>query len=146
MYEDRTVEDRYLTNFSSLEKIWFRHDQHRKREYPRAFNNYLRYLLENDKSFPIFEMANPTTALEIKYILNRISQNDSRDTSFDLLYSDNIRDGDKSAYMLAKALKNKIDTDKMKEPAFLMVLTGTGDYAFRRKDGIYVVPIGCLKN
>lgn len=44
------------------------------------------------------------------------------------------------------ALKNKIDTEKMKEPAFLMVLTGVGDFAYRRKDGIYIVPIGCLKD
>ena len=45
-----------------------------------------------------------------------------------------------------KALSEKIDTDKMKKPAFLMVLTGTGDYAYRRPDGVYVVPIGCLKD
>ena len=43
-------------------------------------------------------------------------------------------------------LRNKIDTTKMKVPAFLMVLIGIGDYAYRRKDGVYVVPIGCLKN
>ncbi len=43
-------------------------------------------------------------------------------------------------------MKNKIDTDKMNAPSFLMVLTGTGDYAYKRKDDIYVVPIGCLKN
>jgi predicted AAA+ superfamily ATPase len=42
-------------------------------------------------------------------------------------------------------LKEKIDTDKMREPSFLLVLTG-GQYAFRRKDGVLVVPIGCLKN
>jgi len=41
-------------------------------------------------------------------------------------------------------LKEKIDADKMREPSFLMVLTG-GQYAFRRKDGVLVVPIGCLK-
>ena len=29
---------------------------------------------------------------------------------------------------------------------FMMVLTGTGAYAYRRKDGVYVVPIGCLRN
>ena len=49
----------------------------------------------------------------------------------------------------AKALKSiasQIDTDKMKAPAFLMVLTATGQYAYRRKDGVYVVPIGCLKD
>lgn len=45
-----------------------------------------------------------------------------------------------------KAMKAKIDIDKMNEPSFLMVLTGTGDYAYCRKDGVYVVPIGCLKN
>lgn len=44
------------------------------------------------------------------------------------------------------ALVDKINTDKMKEPSFLMVLTGTGDFAYRRKDGVYIVPIGCLKD
>ena len=45
-----------------------------------------------------------------------------------------------------KSFQNKIDTDKMKAPAFLMVLTATGQYAYRRKDGVYIVPIGCLKD
>ena len=45
-----------------------------------------------------------------------------------------------------KALASKIDTEKMKSPSFLMVLTGTGDYAYRRQDGVLVVPVGCLKN
>jgi hypothetical protein len=44
-----------------------------------------------------------------------------------------------------KSLAKKIDTTKMKEPSFLMVLTGTTGYAYRREDGVYVVPIGCLK-
>ena len=41
-------------------------------------------------------------------------------------------------------LKNKVDTGKMNEPSFLMILTG-GPFAFKRKDGILVVPAGCLK-
>lgn len=45
-----------------------------------------------------------------------------------------------------KAFRDKIDTTKMKTPSFLMVVTGTGRYAYRREDGVYVVPIGCLKN
>ena len=45
-----------------------------------------------------------------------------------------------------KKLSDKIDTDKMKEPSFLMVLTGVGSYAYKRKDGVLVVPIGCLKD
>ena len=43
-------------------------------------------------------------------------------------------------------LSGKINTEKMNAPSFLMVLTGTGDFAYRRKDGVYVVPIGCLKD
>ena len=43
------------------------------------------------------------------------------------------------------AFKNVVDASVMREPAFLMVLSGTSKYAYRRKDGIYVVPIGCLK-
>jgi len=43
-------------------------------------------------------------------------------------------------------LADKIDTTKMNAPAFLMVLTGVGDYAYKRpEDGVLVVPIGCLK-
>jgi hypothetical protein len=44
-----------------------------------------------------------------------------------------------------KAMEAKIDIEKMNAPSFLMVLTGTGDYAYRRPDGVCVVPIGCLK-
>jgi uncharacterized protein len=43
------------------------------------------------------------------------------------------------------ALKAKIDEDKMGQASFLMVITG-GQYAYRRNDGVLVVPIGCLKN
>ena len=45
-----------------------------------------------------------------------------------------------------KALKDKLDTRKMKQPSFLMVLVGIGNIAYRRNDGVYVVPIGCLKD
>ena len=41
-------------------------------------------------------------------------------------------------------LKAKVDTKKMKEPSFLMILTAT-EFAYRRKDGVLVVPIGFLK-
>lgn len=46
-----------------------------------------------------------------------------------------------------KTLSDKIDTAKMNSPSFLMVLTGVGDYAYRRpEDGVLVVPVGCLRN
>ncbi len=41
--------------------------------------------------------------------------------------------------------KNKVDTEKYGEPAFLMILTGA-DYSYQREDDIYVVSIGNLKN
>lgn len=43
-------------------------------------------------------------------------------------------------------LRDKIDTDKMSSPAFMMVLTATGNIAYQRKDNVYVVPVTCLKN
>lgn len=41
-------------------------------------------------------------------------------------------------------LKDKINTEKMNEPSFLMVLTGT-KYAYKDESGVWIVPIGCLK-
>jgi hypothetical protein len=52
---------------------------------------------------------------------------------------------DEGAANLIK-LSKKIDTDRMKEPSFMMVLTAVGNYAFKRPDGVYVVPVSCLKD
>ena len=53
-----------------------------------------------------------------------------------------INDGAETLNTLAE----QIDTALMKAPAFKMILTATGEYAYRRpNDGIYIVPIGCLK-
>ena len=43
-------------------------------------------------------------------------------------------------------LAGKIDLERMKAPSFMMVLIGVGTYAYRREDGVYVVPVGCLKD
>lgn len=45
-----------------------------------------------------------------------------------------------------KALSSKIDRSKMREPSFLMVLTAVGDYAFKMRDGVCIVPIGSLRD
>lgn len=52
-----------------------------------------------------------------------------------------IEDGAKTLTTLA----DKIDTNAMHSPSFLMILTASGDFAYRRDDGILVVPVGCLK-
>lgn len=54
----------------------------------------------------------------------------------------NIEDGAKSMLSLAV----NIDTDKMPAPSFMAVIVGVGQYAYQRKDGVYVIPIGCLKD
>ncbi|MBO8448294.1 MAG: ATP-binding protein [Bacteroidetes bacterium] len=55
---------------------------------------------------------------------------------------DHVREG----VATLKSLESKIDTTRMKKPSFLMVLTAVGPYAYRREDGVYVVPVGCLKD
>lgn len=52
-----------------------------------------------------------------------------------------IEEGSKTLHKLHK----KIDTDKMKEPSFLMIVVANGDFAYKRPDGVWVVPIGSLK-
>ena len=44
-----------------------------------------------------------------------------------------------------KTLRDKINTEKMKAPSFLMVLTAT-EFGYRRNDGVYITPVGCLKD
>ena len=43
-----------------------------------------------------------------------------------------------------KKLAQKIDTERMATPSFLMVLTGVSPIAYQRADGVLVVPVGCL--
>ena len=43
------------------------------------------------------------------------------------------------------AVPDKIDVTRRKKPSFMMVLVADGDFAYRRKDGVIVCPIGCLK-
>lgn len=45
-----------------------------------------------------------------------------------------------------KDLESKIDTERMLAPSFLAVVVGVGQYAYQRKDGVYVLPISCLKD
>lgn len=55
---------------------------------------------------------------------------------------DRIEEGAKSL----KALESKIDTGRMQAPAFLAVIIGVGRYAYQRKDGVYVLPVSCLRD
>ena len=54
------------------------------------------------------------------------------------------KEEDAAASNLLK-LSKKIDDQKMNKPSFLMILTA-GQYAYRRNDGVLVIPLGCLKD
>jgi len=59
-----------------------------------------------------------------------------------------VKLGSKGVEEAAKNLmkfKEKVDLEKMGEPSFLMIVTAT-DRAYLRKDGVYIVPIGCLRD
>ena len=82
-----------------------------------------------------------SSGLECDIVLHR------RNGSYALLEvklggSERIEEGAANLITLA----NKIDTDKMPAPSFMAVVIGVGKYAYRRKDGVYVIPIGCLKD
>lgn len=49
-----------------------------------------------------------------------------------------------SAAANLKKLVSRVDTQRMKEPSFLMILSAT-EFAYQRDDGVYVVPLGCLR-
>ncbi|MDO4982767.1 MAG: hypothetical protein Q4E35_04335, partial [Eubacteriales bacterium] len=44
-----------------------------------------------------------------------------------------------------KKFDSLVDTKHVGKPAFLAVITAIG-YAYRRADGVYVIPIGCLRD
>lgn len=54
------------------------------------------------------------------------------------------REIDEAAKNLLR-LAEVVDAERMRVPSFLMVLTG-GEFAYRREDGVFVVPVGCLRN
>ena len=46
---------------------------------------------------------------------------------------------------LVKEYNEKGNAPKLREPDLLIIITGT-EYAYRRQDGVYVIPIGCLRD
>ena len=64
------------------------------------------------------------------------------------LGSREVEDGAKHLLEIKRLVQERNANEKqvsLREPDLLMVLTG-GEFAYRRDDGVYVVPIGCLKD
>jgi len=63
------------------------------------------------------------------------------------LGSRQIEEGAKNLLTMLNLIQkfNETQSVKIKEPELLIIITG-GEMAYRRKDGIYLIPIGCLRN
>ena len=59
------------------------------------------------------------------------------------VYHYHDKNGLEAAINLIKLAKN-VNTKKMQKPSFLMILTAT-ELAYKRNDGVYIIPLGCLK-
>ena len=70
-----------------------------------------------------------------------IGTNDGRWAAIEVELRDSDRIEEGAKHLLR--LKDKVRSDRHQEPEFLMVVTAT-DYAYRREDGVFVVPLGCL--
>ena len=107
MYEDHTVEEKYLYNFSSEEEAAFRRRQQKYQGHMQEYQQQLWNLIVTD-SPAIFRNScmETNSALEIKYILNRIAGNDSRDTVFALGPMDEVYHADRLALDMARAFRN----------------------------------------
>ena len=114
MYEDHTIEERYLHNFSAKEKKEF-YRQHRK--WVQHMGKYAGKVMELIclDSPAIFANCEPepNTFLDIKYILNRIAANDPRDTDFELGAMDPVLDADRLALDIARAFRNNTNCKKV---------------------------------
>ncbi len=106
MYEDHTIEAKYLHNFSEKEKKSFCREQQRWRKDQAKYRANLEELLSSDSPavFSNWE-PRPSTALEIKYMLNRIAENDPRDTKFELGSIDPVSNPGQLALQIAKSFQ-----------------------------------------
>ena len=92
--------------------------------------------------YDIFDVVGLETGLTGKELFEHVY----RLYNISVDYSDFNKNQNTSKSIPHPESKTKIDINKMNSPSFLMVLTGIGDYAYQRSDGVLVVPIGCLKN
>jgi len=61
------------------------------------------------------------------------------------LFANFLKKNAPTSSKICSDLREKVDTSRVGEPAFLMIVM-CGEFAYRRKDGVFVVPIGCLKD
>ncbi|MBQ9018542.1 ATP-binding protein [Candidatus Saccharibacteria bacterium] len=80
------------------------------------------------------------TGLECDAILHSV---DGKWAGLEVKLGDGVDVINAAAAQLLK-LANAVDSTEMQPPAFLAVLSGTAKFAYRRPDGVFVIPLGCL--
>ena len=79
--------------------------------------------------------------LEVDAIIHLL---DGRWGAIEIKLGSDIETLDEAANNL-NAFEKLINTQKTRKPSFRMILSGDAKYAYQRKDGVYIVPIGCLR-
>ena len=99
-YEE--IEIKYLGNFTPPERVSFYRQQRARKK--AAYDNAV---LASSDSITVLQNdeLKRNSALEIRYVLNRIAANDPRDTEFELGKADSISNADKLALDIAKAFQ-----------------------------------------
>lgn len=108
MYEDCTIEERYLLNFTDLEKRLFRRKRAEKANQPELANTL------------------PISPLEVRYILNRIYFDDPRDTAFTLGPKDKIVNGDAIAIRMGVAFSENTHCQEVRMDSVNLTDWGAG--------------------
>lgn len=80
------------------------------------------------------------TGLECDAVLHTV---DGKWCGIEVKLGDGVEVINAAAKQLLK-FANLVDSGEMREPAFLAILSGTAKIAYRRPDGVFVIPIGCL--
>ena len=101
-----TIEEKYLKNFSIEEKVALYHQQQARKSAIQDRETRLLNLVYRD--FPSAHLTHDPekkSALEIRYVLNRIAADDPRDTVFELRRRDAISNADRLALQIAKSFQ-----------------------------------------
>lgn len=101
---------------------------------------FFRFVIKNDRDGVDYDKYRDSKKRETDIVLQ------FRDGSWSLIEVKLGSDSDvedPAKYLLAIA--RKIDTKKAVNLNFLMIIT-KDKFAYRREDGVYVVPLGCLRN
>ena len=115
MYEDLTIEEKYLHNFSEAEKKRLFMSVSERRAAVAKKERQLAEKIAADDPNPFISWTIPLghIACEIKYVLNRIAANDPKGIAFELTHGDSVQNADRLALDIANSFRNNTVCNKV---------------------------------